>query len=107
MAEVRVKRKVRDEVDARRCLAAMAARGATLKAWANANGVDGRSLHMWKLNLARGKACPEAPLRLVELIEAHRPSPSARYVVRLGDVEIEVDDGFRDETLRRLLAVVA
>jgi DNA-binding transcriptional LysR family regulator len=31
---------------------------------------------------------------------------AARYVVRVGDVELELDDDFRDETLRRLVGVL-
>ena len=98
-------RKVRDEVDARACLAAAVRTRRTLKEWANENGVDGRSLRMWQLSLERRQGADEAPpVRLVELVPT--APVRARYVVRLGDIEVEVDDGFRDDTLRRLLAVI-
>jgi hypothetical protein len=42
---------------------------------------------------------------LIELV----PTPAlraARYVVRVGDVAIEVDDDFSDETLARVVRVL-
>lgn len=105
MAMVRRKRKVRDEADARACLGAVSRSGRTLKAWANENGVDGRSLHMWQLNLERSEDHEVPPLRLVELVPT--PRPMARYTIRVGEVEVEVDDSFQDATLRRLLAVLS
>lgn len=104
MAEVR--RKVVDEQEARALLGAVARSGSTLKAWANQHGIDGRSLHMWQVNLERSASGGEPALRLVELVAPQRPT--SRYVVRLGDdIAIEVDDGFHDDTLRRLLAVLS
>jgi len=99
------RRKVRDEADARACLADVERSGRTLKEWANANAVDGRSLHIWRVNLERWRATSPCLLRLVELVA--QPRAAARYVVRLGDVSVEVDDSFDDHTLRRLLAVLS
>jgi hypothetical protein len=98
------RRGVRDEADARACLEDMARSGMTLKAWANANGVDGRSLQAWVMTLSRRA---RSATRFVELVAEVPTRPIARYVVRLGDVAVEVDDHFHDDTLGRLLAVVA
>lgn len=46
-------RKIEDEREARRSLAAAEAAGGTIKQWARANGVDGRSLNAWRMNLER------------------------------------------------------
>lgn len=106
-----IRRKVRDEADARECLAAAARSGKPRSEWARTNDVDGRSLNMWRLHLdgRAGRGAGARPtLRLVELVSHdYRRVPDAKYVVRLGDVAVEVDDGFDDVTLRRLLAVVA
>ena len=109
------RRKIRDEADARACWAAAQAAGLDAGAWARGHGVDGRSLHTWRMNLGLGartrrsrraliKASPERT-QLVELV----PTPNAtrgRYMVRVGTAEIELDDAFREETLRRLVSVL-
>lgn len=92
-------RKVRNDEDARICLEAAAASGLPRADWARRNGVDARSLNAWRVNLER-----ERP-RLVELVP-NRPA-TARYTVRYGDFEVEVDDQFEADVLRRLLEVVA
>ena len=106
-------RKIRNEDDARACLALLEASGSDAGAWAREHGVDGRSLHAWRINLGRagtksarggGKSRARRP-RLVELVPA-AATRSARYVVRMGDVEVELDDAFREETLRRLVMVL-
>lgn len=90
-------RQVRDEADARACLAA--AEGAsTLNAWCRSHGVSAGSLHAWRRRLAG------ATVRLVELTLP--PAPSARYEVVVGDVRVVVGDDFHDDTLARLLQVV-
>jgi hypothetical protein len=104
-------RRIRDEAEARDCVAAFAASGMARRAWAAAHGIDGRSLHAWELNLAREsrpRAGSEAvPGRFVELVAA-RPAagPSGRYRVIVGRMTIEVDEGFSSEGLSRLLRVV-
>lgn len=68
------KRKIRDEADARACVAAAEASGRDLARWARAEGVDGRSLHAWSMNLGLGarrrrrKSARPSEVRLVELV---------------------------------------
>lgn len=91
-----------DEVDARACLAA--AQGSeTLNAWCRANGVSAGCLHAWRRKLS--KRWKREDVRLVELSVPRRVA--ARYEVVLGEVRVVVGDDFQDETLSRLLRVVA
>lgn len=105
-------RKIASESEARWCLVAVKSSGMSLKDWARGRGIDGRSLHAWKMNLERG--APSVPRRkastargasLVELVPASG-SPPARYVVHLGAGSVEFGDDFVDETLRRVVAVL-
>lgn len=100
-------RKIFNEQDARRCLAA-AKRGSAAD-WARAHGIDGRSLNAWRVNLAR-RSVPRARAlapRLVELVPATpRVSSAARYVLHIGGVELEVGDDFSEAGLRRLVALL-
>lgn len=112
------RRKIRDEADARACIAAVRASKLTRKEWAQSKGIDGRSLRAWTLNLERSAGSTKLsrprtngtkPLRLVELVPspaAPRPA-SSRYVVRVGRHTVEVDDQFAEGTLRRLVTVLA
>lgn len=93
-------RKIRDIQDAQASLAAWEASDMALGAWAREHGIDGRSLHCWKLNLQE-RSRP----RLVELVTA--PRSTARYTVRFDGIELEVGDDFRGDTLERLLQVLA
>jgi transposase-like protein len=103
------RRKIRDEADAKRCLSAIArARGKTLVQWAREHGIAARSLNAWRINIGHEPSRPEGEqrgTRLVELVPA--PAARARYVVRCGEMEVEVDEHFDDATLRRVLQVVA
>jgi hypothetical protein len=99
------RRKVRDAREAETCLAAAAASGLSRARWAEANGVDARSLNAWRLNLGRGGRDTE--VRFVEMVARERIERSALYVVRCGDLGIEVDELFDDDVLRRLIGVVA
>ena len=122
---MKVTRKITDEREARRCLAAVGRAGERVGAWARANGIDGRSLNAWRINLARRgaggtpartrtrpptamvvRARPRAAL--VELVPSSRPSAStsARYVVHVGECRVEVGDDFAPETLRRIIGVL-
>ena len=92
-------RKIEDERDARRCLEAAAAAGLSVGAWARAHGVDGRSLNAWRLNLAAAQPVP----KLVELVAAPQARQDARYVVRVGEVALEVGADFDEETLVRIV----
>ncbi len=116
-------RKIDDEFEARAELARVAAAGGDLAAYARQHGIDGRSLHAWKLNLARGlrrggRRRSPAPkhenpgaVRLVELVPAGNSltacAPSgARYALRVEGGVIEFGDDFRADTLRRVLEVL-
>ena len=87
-------------------------------AWARAHGIDGRSLHAWKTNLARRGA----PVRrrkaltkarpgghaLVELVPALASAmPGAgRYALVLGSARVEFGDDVSVATLRRVFEVL-
>ncbi len=104
-------RKVFNEQDARRCLAAVAAWRGELGPWARAHGVDGRSLNLWRLNLKRRhleRPRAAAP-RLVELVVAPTPPVAvtrAAFLVRIGAVEVQVPERFDEAAFRRLVAVL-
>ena len=116
-------RKITNERGARRCWAAAGKTGERVVAWARANGIDGRSLNAWRMNLARrGSRSMPTPMAtrrrtamvvrsraaLVELVPASRPSASAaaRYAVHVGEVRVEIGDDFAAETLRRIIEVL-
>jgi hypothetical protein len=103
-------RKVLNEQDARRCLTAVKASRRELGAWAREHGVDGRSLNLWRVNLARRgvlRVRATAP-KLVELVVAPAAVVDRRasFVLRVGDVELEVGDNFDETSLRRLVGVL-
>lgn len=98
------RRKVRDEDDAWGLLDEWEASGLELREFCERRGIDGRSLNCWRLNL--GAQEPEPTLRLVEVV-GPQPARKAEYRVEVGDVVVRVDDDFRDDTLARLLRVVA
>ena len=120
---MRPQRKVTDEHEARRCLAAARRTGESVGAWARAHGIDGRSLNAWRVNLARRGAGPN-PTRprateqsptamvvrpraaLVELVSASPPGVTARCVVHVGEFRVEVGDDFAADTLRRIVEVL-
>jgi hypothetical protein len=94
-------RKIKDEADARACLAAVRAAGGDAVGWSRANGVDARSLHAWRMNLRpRSKST-----KLVELVPTTRPS-GAQYVLDLGVARLEFDDLCSSETLQRVIRVL-
>ncbi len=100
-------RKIRDERDARECLAAVDDSGVSCVEWSQRNGVDGRSLNAWRMNMKRRAKCSKSTttIRMLELVPAGQPS--AEYRVRCGPFVVEVDVCFDDQVLGRLLAVVA
>jgi len=105
-------RKLRDEEDAVACLEAAEVSGLGDAAWARRHGIDGRSLHAWRLNLERraGERSPSAsPLRVVDLVSSVSTSTSGlrSLRVRCGPFVIEVEPDFDAEVLARLLGVVA
>jgi hypothetical protein len=97
-------RKVRGEAEAHQCLAEVEASGLSLAAWARREGIDGRSLSMWRVNLARRGAKPGQ--RMVELVPS-APKTPARYLIRRGEFAVEVGDDFEQDTLFRILDVVS
>ena len=108
-------RKIQDELEARECIAKMKKSGLALAQWARSAGIDGRSLHAWNVNLARGgsgsthktrQALAVRRVKLVELVPMAAPSRSARYIVRVGQLALEIDAQFDGATLRRLIAVL-
>ena len=76
------------------------------------DGCTGRGINWYSLNAYRGRGVRSARAepQFVELTVAVPPvqvaAPMARYVVRVGELEVEVDDHFRGDTLGRLLEVV-
>lgn len=100
------RRKIKDEADARACLAAVRSGGGDGVAWSRAHGVDARSLNAWRVNLGRSsKSAKVTELALVELV----PPPSgarARYVLDLGAARLEFDDLCSADTLRRVVTAV-
>jgi len=107
-------RKLRGDADAVACLEAAEVSGLGDAAWARQHGIDGRSLHAWRLHLERrgGERSPSAsPLRVVELVSSVSSSSSTSgprsLRVRYGPFVIEVEPHFDAEVLARLLDVVA
>ncbi len=100
-----MRRKVKDDRDARACLRSARVAGVSVGEWAREYGVDGRSLNAWRINLSRSGATEEveAKPRLVELVPAAPSRADARYVVHVDGARIELADDFRDETLVRLV----
>jgi hypothetical protein len=102
-------RKVFNEQDARRCIAAARATRGGIAVWARAHGVDGRSLNAWYVNLAR-RGVPRVRAigpRLVEVVSADVATTArAPYVLHVGGVELEVGDHFDEQSLRSLLSVL-
>ena len=111
-----VGRKIEDEAEAVRCLRAAEREGMSVGAWARTHGIDGRSLHAWRMNMARRGTT--APLRrktapkgsstahaLVELVPAATSAVAGpgHYAVVVGSARIEFGDDVSVATLRRVL----
>jgi len=100
-------RRIANEQDARRCLAAAKASRGGLAAWTRAHGVDGRSLNAWRVNFER-RGVPRLRAvgpKLVELVTA-APAARAPFVLHVRGVELEVDDNFDEQSLRRLVGLL-
>jgi len=102
----RRQRKVADRSDAEALLASWQESGLGLAEFSRSEGVDGRSLHCWRLNLRRQKQAPQQPAPRLRLVELALPAHQARYRVIVDDLQIEIGDDFREDTLARLLRVV-
>jgi hypothetical protein len=112
---MRSTRKIDDEEDARRCLAAAERAGLTPRDWARENGVDARSLNTWRINLGRRRAVGELPpaaLTLVELVprcataSEEARSFGALHVLDLDGPRLEFGDDVSAATLRRAVEVL-
>lgn len=99
------RRTVRDHNDATELLDALKALGRSLADFCQARRLDGRSLNGWRINLHRDAAPAPNGLRLAELAAARSQPAVYRNVV--DGIDVEVDNHFREDTLARLLAVVA
>jgi hypothetical protein len=102
-------RKVFNEQDARRCIAAARATRGGIAVWARAHGVDGRSLNAWYVNLAR-RGVPRVRAvgpKLVEVVSAPAVAMGrAPYVLHVRGVELEVGTNFDEQSLRRLVGLL-
>lgn len=103
-------RKIRDANDAQTCLDAATSAGLSSRDWARQHGVDARSLHLWRVLLARRSSRDSAPPpsapRLVELVPAPPSRPRSRFVLHIAGTVVELDDDFRDDSLARLVRVL-
>ena len=104
-------RKIRDALDAQACLDAANAAGLSPRDWARQHGVDARSLHMWRVLLARRASRDSAPRpssapRLVELVAASQARSPSRFVLHLAGAVVELDDDFHETSLARLVRVL-
>ncbi len=102
-------RRIVNEQDARRCLAAVKSSRSDLATWAPAHGIDGRSLNAWKVNLER-RGVPRMRAvgpKLIELVSV-APLCAARapFVLHVGAVELVVGDNFDEQALRRLVGLL-
>ena len=105
------RRKVEDRADAVGLLGQLEASGLGIPEFCSERGIDGRSLQCWRTNLRKSEGVrPRPEVRLVELTAPSSrpalPAGPALYRVVVGEFAVEVDDAFREDTLRRLLGVV-
>lgn len=108
-------RKIEDERDARRCSTAMTRSGQTMREWARAHEIDGRSLHAQANNLARRGAAGRSGrkpgmqamagarglIQLLPLTPIPVASNSTRYVLDAAGARVEFGDDVSVATLRR------
>jgi hypothetical protein len=100
------RRKLVDEAEAMACLEAQRESGVELGAWARSNGLDGRSLNCWRINLERKAEAAVGRMNLVELVPTEATEVAASLVVRWGEFTVEVPDAFQDRHLARVLQVL-
>jgi hypothetical protein len=109
-------RKIEDEKEARRCLTAATHSGATMRDWARAQGIDGRSLRAWAINLGRrgaraasarqerkGQSARSGLVELVPVGSRSVVASTARYVLEVAGGRVEFGDDASVVTLRRVL----
>lgn len=100
------RRKIKDEADAVECLAAVREAGVDAVSWAQANGVDARSLNAWRMNLGRRWSARPTRATLVELVAAPAPKGGARYALVVGEARLEFGDDCLVDTLSRVIPVL-
>jgi len=101
-------RRIVDRSEAVRSLEAAAASGLGRAVWARRNGIDGRSLNAWRLNLERRADDDVVNVPAIRMVELVASTPAvATYRIRCGAFVVEVDGNFDDHVLARLLSVVA
>ena len=100
-----VRRKICDAADAAVCLAAIAESGGSLSDWCRENGVDGRSLHVWRVAQMRREGRVSNRPRLVELVRTPRTSAHP-LTVRNGEFSVDIGRGFDPELLGAVLRVL-
>ena len=100
------RRKVRSREEALELLSALDESGQSLPAFCSERRLDGRSLHCWSRNLSKKAEAQEPEPQRLRLVELDLPVARASYRVLPGELAIEVDDAFREDTLSRLLWVV-
>jgi hypothetical protein len=110
-------RKISDEAEAPRFVAAARHRGQSAGEWARGRGIDGRSLQAWKMTFDRkgpsGSKQPypsrerAKPKALVELVPKPAPATSgAKYVLEHDGMRLEFGDDVSADTLRRVVLVL-
>lgn len=99
-------RKVASRDEAIRLLSEAAASGLERAVWARQNGINARSLNLWRVHLERQHSRPPA-IRLVELVPAATTPKDSGVRLRCGAVVVEVDAHFDERTLARVLAAVS
>jgi hypothetical protein len=107
-------RRIEDEGEARRFLAAVKRSGMSRGDWARARGIDGRSLRAWEMNLARrgtrsgsrrslAAAAPRGLVELLPIASAASGGGKARYVLEMAGARLEFGDDVAITTLRRVV----
>ena len=100
-------RKIRSGDEALELLAAWRTSGERMSVWCAARGLNWYSLSAYQ-GWARGRQRgPALQLVEVELPVEVPTAPVVRYRIELNSAVVEVDDQFREDSLRRLLRVIA
>ena len=102
-----VRRKIKDEKEARQFMRAVDESGVPPREWARQHGIDGRWLRAWRMNLDRRARREASSLQLVELVPAVAAKTEAVYRIRCREFVVELDEHFDDQVVGRLLGVVA
>ncbi|MEO0600012.1 MAG: hypothetical protein AAF211_01170 [Myxococcota bacterium] len=103
------RRKVRDRTDAEALLEAWSSSGLSLRAFSAEQGLDGRSLNIWRVNLERQREPRNdvgLGLQLIELVSCKAEPPSASYRMHVAGMVLELDDHFSEPTVQRLVRLL-